>query len=143
MTDEEQAKEEEDDLLSEEEKREKKEQKQYESMVEMSDKILNRWHEAKPEGERQSVIDGYIESGVLDHTVAGVDELETIIVEAAFVAHVDRAVLKPLGLTMDQWQEHIDDAELPAFRRAVIEGDWQSLIAHARAAAKMRTDLSL
>ncbi|TIR05326.1 MAG: hypothetical protein E5X37_27150 [Mesorhizobium sp.] len=89
------------------------------------------------------MIDGYIESGILDHTIAGVDELETTIVEAAFAAHGDRTVLKPLGLTMDQWQEHIDDAELPAFRRAVVEGDWQSLIAHARAAAKMRLDLGI
>ncbi|WP_353035899.1 hypothetical protein [Mesorhizobium sp. M1328] len=39
--------------------------------------------------------------------------------------------------------EHIGEAELPAFRRAVVEGDWQALINHARAAAKMRLDLGI
>ncbi|MER9776554.1 hypothetical protein [Mesorhizobium sp. M0220] len=45
--------------------------------------------------------------------------------------------------SMDQWLEHVGEADLPAFRRAVVEGDWQALINHARAAAKMRLDLGI
>lgn len=141
MADEDQA--DEDDDLTEDEKKARKEQKDYDNMVRMSDSILNRWHEAQPEDARQSVIDSYIETGDLDPTLAGADEVETAIVQSAFAFHVQRQVLGPVGLTLDQWQEHIDEAELPEFRRAVIKGDWQLLIDHARASAKMRRDLGI
>ncbi|WP_288141874.1 hypothetical protein [Mesorhizobium sp.] len=39
--------------------------------------------------------------------------------------------------------EQIDEAELPAFRRAAVEGNWLALINHARAAAKMQLDLGI
>jgi hypothetical protein len=142
VADEDQA-DEDDEHLTDEEKQQRKEQKDYDQMVRISDDILNRWTEAQPEDARQSVIDSYIETGTLDHTVAGVDEIETTIVQAAFASHVQRQILAPLGMTIDQWSEHIDEAELPDFRRAVVNGDWQLLTDHARATAKMRLDLGI
>ena len=82
----------------------------------------------------------------LDHAVAGVDELETC---QSFTppspVTSERNVLKPRsGMTMDQWSEHIDEAELPdvsAGCRSTAIGSCS--IEHARAAAKMRLDLGL
>ncbi|RWQ52765.1 hypothetical protein [Mesorhizobium sp.] len=112
-------------------------------MVSTTDKILGEWTAAQPEEARQAVIDSFIEGGVIDAAAAGVHDVEALIVEASFTKHIERQILGPLGLTMDQWQEHIDEAELPAFRRAVVKGDWQLLTTHARAAAKMRLDLGI
>ncbi len=92
---------------------------------------------------QQAVVDAYAETGVIDFEAAGVDELEAQVVQAAFTQRVERNVLAPLGLTMDQWSEHIDEAELPAFRMAVVKGDWALLTRHAQAAAQMRHDLGI
>ncbi|RWP72789.1 hypothetical protein [Mesorhizobium sp.] len=129
--------------LDEDQRREKAEQKEYDEMVATSDKVLNDWMAAHPEDARQEVIDSYIEGGEIDAATAGVHDVEVQIIEASFTKHIERSILSPLGLTMDQWQEHIDEAELPAFRRAVVKGDWQLLTTHARAAAKMRLDLGI
>ncbi|RJT35255.1 hypothetical protein D3227_21715 [Mesorhizobium waimense] len=129
--------------LDEDQRREKAEQKEYDEMVAASDKVLNDWMAAHPEDARQAVIDSYIEGGEIDAATAGVQHVEVQIIEASFTKHIERSILSPLGLTMAQWQEHMDEAELPAFRRAVVKGDWQALIDHARAAAKMRLDLGI
>ncbi|UVK36822.1 hypothetical protein LHFGNBLO_003785 [Mesorhizobium sp. AR10] len=109
----------------------------------MADRSLDRFNANAPAEVRDAAIDEYIETGVLNHETAQVDEVETAVVQAAFTQHIERHVLKPVGLSMDQWMEHIDEAELPAFRRAAVEGNWQALISHARAAAKMRLDLGI
>ncbi|MES0166201.1 hypothetical protein NKJ87_09400 [Mesorhizobium sp. M0027] len=134
----------EDQDLDEDQRRKKAEQKEYDEMVATSDKVLNDWTAANPdEGARQAVIDSYIEGGEIDAATAGVQDVEVQIIEASFTKHIERSILSPLGLTMAQWQEHIDEADLPAFRRAVVKGDWQLLTTHARAAAKMRLDLGI
>ena len=132
-----------DEDLTPEEKAERKAEKLHQQFVENADEALNRWHETQPVETRELVVGNYIATGDLDHAVAGVDELELAVVHAAFTGHVERNVLKPVGLTMDQWSEHIDEADLPAFRQAVVRGDWLLLIEHARAAANMRLDLGL
>ncbi|MER9852242.1 hypothetical protein NKJ55_34150 [Mesorhizobium sp. M0106] len=129
--------------LDEDQRREKAEQKEYDQMVATSDKVLNDWMASHPEDARQEVIDSYIEGGEIDAATAGVQDVEVQIIEASFTKHIERSILSPLGLTMAQWQEHIDEADLPAFRRAVVKGDWQLLTTHARAAAKMRLDLGI
>ncbi|MER9231432.1 hypothetical protein NKI56_04875 [Mesorhizobium sp. M0622] len=133
----------EDQDLDEDQRREKAEQKEYDEMVAASDKVLNDWMAAHPEDTRQVVIDTFIEGGEIDAAMAGVQDVEVQIIEASFTKHIERSILSPLGLTMAQWQEHMDETELPAFRRAVVKGDWQLLTTHARAAAKMRLDLGI
>ncbi|MER8389071.1 hypothetical protein NKH14_26810 [Mesorhizobium sp. M1380] len=112
-------------------------------MIEGADRALDRWNQNQTQEVREASIASYIETGEIDHAAAGINELEASIVQAAAAVQIERQVLKPVGLSMDQWLEHVDEADLPAFRRAVVEGDWQALINHARAAAKMRLDLGI
>lgn len=129
-----------DEDLSPEELAEKKAEEQYQQFVQIADEVLNRWTEAQPVEVREAAIDAYVETGEMDPATAGVDEIEIGVLQAAYHQHVERKVLKPLGLTLAQWHEHIDDAELPLFRAAVVKGNWPMLIAHAQLAAAMRKE---
>ncbi len=62
-------------------------------------------------------------------------------VAAAFVKTMERDVFSQYGLTHQQWMEHVDEADLPAFRKAAMTGDWQVFHRHAEACAKMRHGL--
>lgn len=129
---------EDDDLTPEE-----KANKAHQELLDGADRAVNRWAEAQPVEVQQAVVDAYAETGIIDHEAAGVDKVEAMIVEAAFTQRLVRGVLAPVGLTLESWSEHIDEAELPAFRRAVVRGDWALLTRHAQAAAQMRHDLGL
>ena len=120
-----------------------KEERRFEQITNMADNALERWEHAQPVEVQQAVADTYIENGEIDHAAAGVHEIEAQVVVAALTQHVERKILKPLGLTMDKWAEHIDEADLPAFRRACVKGDWNVIRQHALAAAKMRHELGI
>ncbi|MDW9931989.1 hypothetical protein GOB12_02315 [Sinorhizobium meliloti] len=126
---------EEEDGLTLEEKAEKKELAQHNQFRQMADDTLNRWSESQPTEVRQSVIDSYIDTGEINHQVAGVDELEAQVVMAAFTQHVERSVLTPLGLTLSQWESYVEADDLPAFRRAAVKGDWGTFQRHAQTVA--------
>lgn len=111
--------------------------------MQATDKILDQWRVANAPEVQQAAVDMFAETGVLDAEQLGVHPLEVQMVEAAFYQTVERNVLKPFGLSVAEWQEHIDPAEEPAFRRAIAKGDWQTLKRHAQASAKMRRDLGL
>lgn len=114
---------------------EQKAEKQHNEMSAMADRALNRWAEAQPLEVQQAVVDKYAETGVIDYEAAGVDEVEAVVVEQAFTQRLERAVLGPVGLTLDRWADFIDQAELPAFRMAVVRGDWALLTDHAQRVA--------
>ncbi|CAH2394512.1 hypothetical protein [Mesorhizobium ventifaucium] len=122
---------------------EQKAQKTHQELSDGADRALNRWAEAQPVEVQQAVVDTFAETGVIDFEAAGVDQLEAQVVEAAFTQRLVRSVLAPVGLTLESWSEHIDEAELSEFRRAVVRGDWALLTRHAQAAAKMRLDLGI
>lgn len=84
---------------------------------------------------RDAAIAEFIETGVLNPEIAQVDEVETAMVEAAFALHAEREVFKPLGLTSAQYSTYVDEADMPALRRALVAGDWGTLHRHAQAVA--------
>ncbi|QDB99519.1 hypothetical protein [Mesorhizobium sp. 8] len=120
-----------------------KAEKLYEEMVAACDQSLNRWKEAATPEVQQAAVDHFAETGELNAELAGVDPIEAEMVHAAFYQYVERNVLKPFGLTVATWQEHIDPAEEPAFRRAMAKGDWALLKHHANRAAAMRREHGL
>ena len=124
-----------DDDLTPDEKAEAKAQKQYDEMVQMSDRALNRWSEAQPVEVQQAVVDAFVETGILDHEAAGMEEIEAQVIEAAYIQHTERNVLKPLGLTLDQWNSYLSDGDAATLRRAVVNGEWSKLQDHAQKVA--------
>ncbi|WP_287302384.1 hypothetical protein [Mesorhizobium sp.] len=104
-------------------------------MVEMADRSLDRFNSSASAEVRDAAIAEFIETGVLNHETAQVDEVETAMVEAAFALHAEREVFKPLGLTSAQYSTYIDEADMPALRRALVAGDWGTLHRHAQAVA--------
>jgi hypothetical protein len=114
---------------------EEKATKKHNELSDMADRSLNRWAETAPLETQQAVVDKYAETGIIDHEAAGVDQVEALVVEQAFTARLERAVLGPVGLDLDTWSEFIDQTELPAFRMAVVRGDWALLTDHAQRVA--------
>ncbi|PAP92646.1 hypothetical protein [Mesorhizobium wenxiniae] len=111
-----------------------KAERQFNEMVAMADRSLNRFNSG-PAEVRDATIAEYIETGVLNPETAQVDEIETTMVEAAFALHAEREVFKPLGLTSAQYSTYVDEADMPALRRALVAGDWGTLHRHAQAVA--------
>jgi hypothetical protein len=112
-----------------------KAEKQFKQMVEMADRSLDRFNSSASAEVRDAAIAEFIETGVLNHETAQVDEVETAMVEAAFALHAEREVFKPLGLTSAQYSTYVDEADMPALRRALVAGDWGTLHRHAQAVA--------
>ena len=63
-----------DDELTPDEKAERKAEKLAQQMVQMADRALNRWSEAQPVEVQQAVVDAFVETGILDHEAAGMEE---------------------------------------------------------------------
>jgi len=134
-----------DDELEEWEQRqaEKKENKSFEAIRDGADRALNRWHDAQPVEVRTSVIENFVETGEIDHEAANVDELEAQVVQAAFLQNIERTVLRHYRLSLDAWYEHLDHGDLPAFRRAAVDGNWQVFHDHAKQCAALRHELGI
>jgi hypothetical protein len=112
-----------------------KAERQFKEMAAMADRSLDRFNTNAPSEVRDAAIAEYIDTGTLSHETAQVDEVEVAVVEAAFTQHIERNVLKPVGLTMGQYTSYVDEADMPALRRAVVSGDWSTLHRHAQAVA--------
>lgn len=108
-------------------------EKQYQDMVSISDKVMDRWREATPEPDQQAIVDRYAETGELNHE--GIDAMEASVVQSAFALHAQREVFTPLGLTQAQYNSYVDPADLPALRRALVTGRWDVLREHAQRVA--------
>lgn len=113
----------------------KADQKRLDQFTKMADDTLNRWSEAQPVEVQQAVADAFVETGEIDHNAAGVNEIEAQVVVAAFTQHVERNVLKPLGLASRQFWSYVDEGDYPAFRRAAVKGDWALFHSHAQKVA--------
>jgi hypothetical protein len=65
------------------------------------------------------------------------------VVEAGFIKTMERDVFSQYGLTHATWMEHVDEADLPAFRKAAMKGDFSVFHQHAEQCAKMRKELGI
>ncbi|NGO54823.1 hypothetical protein [Allomesorhizobium camelthorni] len=119
----------------EDETDEEKADKVHNKLSATADEAINRWAETAPLETQQAVVDAYAETGIIDYERAGVDQVEALVVEQAFTQRLERSILTPVGLDLDTWSEFIDQAELPAFRMAVVRGDWALLTDHAQRVA--------
>lgn len=99
------------------------------------DNILDTWVDSQPEAVRQEAIDRYVAEGDEDAAIPGMSVADTKLIRDAFTHHIDTTIIKPLGLTLDQWTSYIDEADLPSFRQDIVNGDWEALRTHAKTVA--------
>jgi hypothetical protein len=97
---------------------------------------IERWEAEQPEEVRAAAIAAYIESDTVDPEASGLSAAQVEALEAGYRAHVENTIAKPLGLDVDTWSEFISDDDLPAFREAVVRGDWELLRGHAMAVSE-------
>ncbi|MBZ9753688.1 hypothetical protein LB524_00165 [Mesorhizobium sp. ESP6-5] len=118
-----------------------KEEKQHAEFVRMADQSLDRFRDTHSEAQQQFIVDAFVETGAIPTGEAfGIEEVEATVVMVAFEQHLDRNVLRQHGLTMATYMEHVDDADLPALRRAAAQGRWEVFHEHAQAIAAARKD---
>lgn len=112
-----------------------KAEKQFNEMVGAADKSIDRFNAEAPSEVRDAAIAEFIETGNLNPETAQVNEVETAMVHAAFEAHAERNVFKPLGLTQDQYNSYVSAEDAVTLRQALVAGDWGTLHRHAQAVA--------
>ncbi|PBC22151.1 MULTISPECIES: hypothetical protein [unclassified Mesorhizobium] len=118
-----------------------KDEKQHAEFVRMADQSLDRFRETHSEPQQQFIVDAFVETGEIPTGEAfGIEEVEAAVVMVAFEQHLDRNVLRQHGLTMATYMEHVDDADLPALRRAAAKGEWHVFHSHAQVIAAARKD---
>ena len=104
--------------------------------VQRHGETLDRWEAEQPEEVRAAAIAAYVETDTIDTEATGLSADQVAALEAGFRAHVETTIAKPLGLDLDTWAEFVADEDLPAFRKAVVTGDWELLRGHAESVAE-------
>ncbi|MER9694890.1 hypothetical protein NKJ16_23525 [Mesorhizobium sp. M0179] len=116
-----------------------KEEKQHAEFVRMADQSLDRFRDTHSEPQQQFIVDAFVETGEIPTGEAfGIEEVEALVVVAAFEQHLERNVLQQHGLTLETYFEHVDDADYPALRKAAAKGEWHVFHGHAQAIAAAR-----
>lgn len=109
-----------------------------------TNEVLSEFRESHTETQREFLANVYAESGVIPTGEEfGITEAQAATVEVGFVRTLTTDVLSQYGLSYDQWNEHLDEADLPAFRKIVMSGDFSRIHEHARLCAQMRRELGL
>jgi hypothetical protein len=106
------------------------------------DGILDAWEASVPDDVRAAAVEAFTETGDVppDH---GLEQADVDTLYAGYLMQTAREVLAPIGLTAEEWAEHIAEEDLPAFRRMVLAGDWEALRNHAKAVVGMRHAMGL
>jgi hypothetical protein len=92
------------------------------------------WQLATPDAVRTEAIETYIETDAIPET-AGVSEEQISAVEAGIRSSME-ALVQPMGIDTALWSHFVDDADLPAFRKAIMTSDTKTLTDHATRVAE-------
>ncbi|MDW9354627.1 hypothetical protein GOA97_01935 [Sinorhizobium meliloti] len=105
---------------------------------------LDEFRESHTEAQQTFIAEAFIDTGEIPTGEAfGITEHQARVVEAGFIRSMERDVFSQYGLTHEHWMEHVDDRDLPTFRRAAIKGDWSVFHQHAEQCAKLRKELGI
>ncbi|MQW08092.1 hypothetical protein GHK45_31455 [Sinorhizobium meliloti] len=105
---------------------------------------LDEFRESHTEAQQTFIAEAFIDTGEIPTGEAfGITEQQARVVEAGFIRSMERDVFSQYGLTHEHWMEHVDDRDLPTFRRAAIKGDWSVFHQHAEQCAKLRKELGI
>lgn len=106
------------------------------------DGVLDAWEMDTPDDVRTAAVEAFAETGDVppEH---GLTQGDVDTLYAGFLMQTGREVLAPIGLSADEWGEHISDEDYPEFRRMVLRGDWESLRSHAKQVVAMRHAMGL
>ena len=97
------------------------------------DDAMEQWETDTPdESIRQDIVDHITQTGTIPEG-ANISEGQVDAVFEGFSNHIQNEILSPLGLTLDQWGEHIDPAEQGTLYGLILRGDWATLHKHAAA----------
>ena len=113
-------------------------------LQEITNATLDDFRTTHSEAQQQFIADAFIESGVIPTgETFGVSEADAAVVTAGFVRTLERDVFSKYGLNYEMWMEHVQDEDLPEFRKAAIKGDFSVFHRHALEAAQLRKKLGI
>ena len=113
-------------------------------LQEITNSTLDDFRTTHSEAQQQFIADAFIESGVIPTGEAfGVSDADAAVVAAGFVRTLERDVISKYGLSYEMWMEHVQDEDLPEFRKAAIKGDFSVFHRHAVEAAQLRKKLGI
>lgn len=118
--------------------------KSVDTLQQEANAALESFRETHSDQQQQFIADAFVMTGEIPTGEDfGITEEQATAVQAGFIATMERDVFSQYGLTHDLWMEHVDDNDLPAFRKAAMKGDWSVFHQHAEQCAKLRKELGI
>lgn len=111
-------------------------------MIEAHNGVLDAWEATVDDATREAATESVIETGNIPET-AGLTEADVDVLYQGYVAQTAVEVLDKIGITAEEWAEHMAEEDLPSFRRDVLTGNWEALREHAKKAVVLRHELGM
>lgn len=105
----------------------------------IADKAITAFNETMDRDTADVIVAKFTLDGTLDASVIGVDQQTLDATVKAFENRMTSECLAPVGLTLSDYLDCCDEADLPAIRSLVVKGDWKTIAEHAQ---RVRTALS-
>lgn len=105
----------------------------------IADKAITQFNETVDGETAELIVAKFTHDGTLDAEVIGVDQGTLDATVRAFENKMAAEALTPVGLTLSDYLNCCDPADLPAIRSLVVEGDWRTIAEHA---SRIRTAMN-
>ncbi|MGX5804814.1 hypothetical protein ACWGS9_26695 [Bradyrhizobium sp. Arg314] len=97
----------------------------------IADKAITQFNETVDRDTAEVIVAKFTFDGTLDANVIGVDQQTLHATVKAFENRMTGECLAPVGLTLSDYLDCCDEADLPAIRLLVVKGDWKTIAEHA------------
>ncbi|MEI9409899.1 hypothetical protein [Mesorhizobium salmacidum] len=97
----------------------------------IADKAITQFNDTVDRDMAELIVTKFTYDGTLDANVIGVDQGTLDATVRAFENKMTSVALAPVGLTLSDYLDCCDPADLPAIRSLVVKGDWRSIAEHA------------
>ncbi|TPJ59967.1 hypothetical protein [Mesorhizobium sp. B2-6-1] len=105
----------------------------------IADQAITTFNETIDRDTAELIVAKFTLDGTLDPNVIGVDQQTLDATVKAFENRMTSECLAPVGLTLSDYLDCCDEADLPAIRSLVVKGDWKAIAEHAQ---RIRTALN-
>ncbi|CDX41293.1 hypothetical protein MPLA_380036 [Mesorhizobium sp. ORS 3359] len=105
----------------------------------IADEAITQFNETVDRDTAEVIVAKFTLDGTLDAKVIGVDQQTLDATVKAFENRMTSECLAPVGLTLGDYLDCCDEADLPAIRSLVVRGDWKTIAEHAQ---RIRTALN-
>lgn len=115
-----------------------------EELQSKTNETLDNLRESHTEDQQKFLADAFVDLGEIPvGEEFGITEAQAMVVEAGFIATLNRDVFSQYGIDHATWMDHVDQQDLPTFRKAALKGDFSIFHQHCVEVAKMRLDLGI